>query len=97
MFSLNLNLIIMKYTNIIDRRNSNSLPTKGGYLKTSLELAGFGGDVRFFRFNSDYQYSRTFFKYFVSKIYMFIFVPFRLLFNINLIIRQHSFHFQMDS
>jgi outer membrane protein assembly factor BamA len=84
----------MKYTNIIDRRNSNSLPTKGGYLKTSLELAGFGGDVRFFRFNSDYQYSRTFFKYFVSKIYMFIFVR---LIKINFIIRQHSFHFQMDS
>jgi outer membrane protein insertion porin family len=59
----------LKYTNIIDRRDHNNLPTAGGYLKTSAEFAGLGGDVNFLRFNFDYQYTKTFFDYFVrSKI-----------------------------
>jgi outer membrane protein insertion porin family len=57
----------VKYTNIIDRRDHNNLPTKGGYLKTSGELAGLGGNVNFVRFNLDYQYTKTFFDYFVNE------------------------------
>jgi outer membrane protein assembly factor BamA len=56
----------LKYTNIIDRRDNTTLPTKGGHLKTSVEAAGLGGDVKFLKFNSDYQYSRTFLSYFVN-------------------------------
>lgn len=55
----------IKYTNMIDRRDHSALPTSGGLLKTSIELAGLGGDVKFFRYNSDYQYTKTFFNYFV--------------------------------
>lgn len=55
----------IKYTNLIDCRDHSALPTSGGYLKTSLELAGLGGDVKFFRYNSDYQFTKTFFNYFV--------------------------------
>ena len=56
----------IKYTNVIDRRNHLVLPTKGAYLKTSVELAGLGGDVTFVRANADYQISKKLFKYFVS-------------------------------
>ena len=55
----------IKYTNIIDRRDNKVLPNEGGFLKTSVEIAGLGGDVKFFKADSDYQYSRTFFNYFV--------------------------------
>ena len=61
----------IKYTNLIDKRDDPVLPTSGGYMKTSVELSGLGGDVKFARFNSDYQYSRTFFNYFVSEILSF--------------------------
>ncbi len=34
-------------------------------MKNSAEVAGLGGDVRFVRYNLDYQYNKTFFDYFV--------------------------------
>lgn len=57
----------LKYTNIIDRRDNKVLPNEGGFLKTSVEVAGLGGDVRFLKADSDYQYSRTFFNYFTTQ------------------------------
>lgn len=59
----------IKYTNLIDRRDNKILPNEGGYLKTSAELAGLGGDVRFFKADTDYQYTRTFFSYFVFILF----------------------------
>jgi hypothetical protein len=41
------------------------LSNDGGYLNTSIELAGLGGDVQHFKATQDYQYSKTFFKHFV--------------------------------
>lgn len=58
----------LKYTNIIDRRDSGALPTRGGLLKTSVEVAGLGGDVRFSRLSLDYQVTRTFLKYFTTQL-----------------------------
>ncbi|CAF1091084.1 unnamed protein product [Brachionus calyciflorus] len=58
----------IKYTNLIDRRDHLALPTKGGFLKTSAEIAGLGGDVKFFRYNSDYQYTKTILKYFTTQL-----------------------------
>ncbi len=44
------------------------LPNEGGYLKTTAELAGLlGGDVRFIKADTDYQYTQTFFDYFVTQ------------------------------
>ena len=56
----------LQYTNIIDRRNNAILPTTGGYLKSSVEVAGLGGDVSFFRAESNYLYTKTLLKYLVS-------------------------------
>ena len=53
--------------NLIDKRNSPILATSGAYLKTTGELAGIGGDVKFFKANMDYQISRTFFKHFTTQ------------------------------
>lgn len=64
----------IKYTNMIDRRDHSALPTSGGLLKTSIELAGLGGDVKFFRYNSDYQYTKTFFNYFVIIILFYFYL-----------------------
>jgi len=36
-------------------------------MRNSAEVAGLGGNVRFFRYNLDYQYNKTFFDYFVIK------------------------------
>lgn len=44
------------------------MPTKGGYLNTSGEIAGLGGDVNFFRFNLDYLYTKTFFEHITTQI-----------------------------
>ena len=55
-----------QYTNQIDKRDSTVLPTKGGFLKSSVELAGLGGDVKFLRANCDYQFTKTFFEHIVS-------------------------------
>lgn len=57
----------IKYTNEIDKRDNKVLPTEGAYMKSNCELAGLGGDVKFFKFNSDYQISKTFFKYFTTQ------------------------------
>ena len=59
---------VNQYENTIDRRDDRVLPTRGGLLRTTFETAGFGGDVRFFRYNSDYQYTKTLFKYFVTNL-----------------------------
>ena len=50
----------------IDRRDSKILPNQGGFLKNRVEIAGIGGDVKFFKVESDYQFTRTFFDYFVN-------------------------------
>jgi len=55
----------LKYTNIIDERDHPILPRSGAYLKSTLELAGLGGDVKFVKANADYQVSKTFFEHFV--------------------------------
>jgi outer membrane protein insertion porin family len=55
----------LKYTCSIDRRTNQALPEDGGFLKTSVELAGLGGDIKFAKFNKDYQYSKTLLKYIV--------------------------------
>lgn len=57
-----------KYMNIIDKRDHTILPTSGAYLKTTAELAGIGGDVKFLKANFDYQISETFFKYFTTQL-----------------------------
>jgi outer membrane protein insertion porin family len=57
----------IRYTNSIDRRDNKILPNQGGFLKNTVEFAGLGGDVRFFKADSDYQYTRTFFDYFVNS------------------------------
>lgn len=57
----------IKYMNLIDKRNSPILATSGAYLKTTGELAGIGGDVKFFKANMDYQITRTFFKHFTTQ------------------------------
>ncbi len=57
----------LKYTNQIDQRDNSVLPTKGGFLKSSVEVAGAGGDVKFVRANFDYQYTKTLFEHFVNK------------------------------
>ncbi len=59
----------VKYTNNIDRRDRKILPSRGASLKTTVELAGLGGDVKFFKFNSDYQATATFFKHFVGLFF----------------------------
>ena len=56
---------IQKYTNIIDRRDNPTLPTDGGFLKTSVEASGLGGDAKLFRVDSNYLFTKTFMNYFV--------------------------------
>lgn len=56
-----------KYTNQIDKRDHSVLPTSGAYQKTTAELAGIGGDVRFLKANFDYQISKTFFQYLTAQ------------------------------
>jgi len=58
----------IKYTNQIDKRDSTVLPTKGGFLKSSMELAGLGGDVKFLRTNCDYQFTKTFFEHITTQL-----------------------------
>jgi len=61
-----------KYTNEIDRRDKKVLPMNGSQLKTTIELAGLGGDIKFFKFNSDYQTTATFFKHFVRLFMIYV-------------------------
>lgn len=58
----------LKYSFIIDKRTNMVLPKDGGYLNTSFELSGIGGDVKYFKINQDYQYSKQFFKYLIGQI-----------------------------
>jgi len=57
----------LKYMFTVDRRNNIAVPNDGGFLKSSYELAGLGGDVKFFKTNTDYQYTKTLFKYLTSQ------------------------------
>lgn len=54
----------VKYTCQVDKRDHPILPTSGGFVKKTVEIAGFGGDVRFFKTNCDYQLTKTLLKYF---------------------------------
>lgn len=58
----------------IDRRNNIAVPNDGGFLKSSFEFAGLGGDVKFFKANTDYQYTKTLFKYLVC-VWVLISLP----------------------
>ncbi|CAH3131162.1 unnamed protein product [Porites lobata] len=45
----------LKHTVVMDKRDNLTLPTEGYFLKLSQELAGLGGDVRFFKNSLEYQ------------------------------------------
>jgi len=47
----------VKHTVIVDKRDDMALATEGCFIRLSQELAGLGGDVRFFKNNLEYQHS----------------------------------------
>lgn len=57
----------IQYTNVIDNRDHPVLARSGAYLKTTVELAGVGGDVKFVKANTDYQVTKTFYEHFIAQ------------------------------